>query len=217
MDRSGAQSRTGVRRREPLGDGAARANVGLPNTPTRAKRSLRSTRSPSSATTESSIPHHESMLPNGTLNIRNPRHSDASASSRHRQSDVPSLEAGEVDDKRASQNSNSSQGSNWSRFKKDRVGPWILGSDIGRGMVGKVRKVKHSQTGQLAAAKIIPAKQAEAMRAESLMNLALITAGKQKDGRYLPVGIEREIVIMRLLEHNNIVKLYDLWENRGEL
>ena len=33
----------------------------------------------------------------------------------------------------------------------------------------------------------------------------------------VPSGIEREIVIMKLLEHPNIVKLYDVWENKNEL
>ncbi|KAL9089701.1 MAG: hypothetical protein Q9159_002429 [Coniocarpon cinnabarinum] len=155
------------------------------------------------------------MFPNGSLSVRNPRYSNGSSTSRQRGSGPSNAEDDE--EKRVSQVSASSQGSNWSPFKKDRVGPWILGSDIGRGMVGKVRKVKHYQTGQLAAAKIIPAKQAEAMRAESLMNLAASTAGKPQEGLALPLGIEREVVIMRLLCHDNIVRLFDIWENRGEL
>lgn len=35
--------------------------------------------------------------------------------------------------------------------------------------------------------------------------------------RTIPFGIEREVVIMKLIEHPNIVNLYDIWENRGEL
>ena len=39
---------------------------------------------------------------------------------------------------------------------------------------------------------------------------------KEKVGG-LPYGIEREVVIMKLIEHPNIMKLYDVWENKGEL
>lgn len=33
----------------------------------------------------------------------------------------------------------------------------------------------------------------------------------------LPYGIEREVVIMKLIEHPNIMRLYDVWENKGSL
>jgi len=33
----------------------------------------------------------------------------------------------------------------------------------------------------------------------------------------IPFGIEREVVIMKLLNHPNVVQLYDVWENRNEL
>lgn len=36
-------------------------------------------------------------------------------------------------------------------------------------------------------------------------------------GRQMPSGIEREVVIMKLIEHPNVISLYDVWENRGEL
>lgn len=35
--------------------------------------------------------------------------------------------------------------------------------------------------------------------------------------RPMPCGIEREVVIMKLIEHPNVINLYDVWENRGEL
>ena len=35
--------------------------------------------------------------------------------------------------------------------------------------------------------------------------------------RLMPFGIEREVVIMKLIEHPNVINLYDVWENRGEL
>ena len=35
--------------------------------------------------------------------------------------------------------------------------------------------------------------------------------------RTMPFGIEREVVIMKLISHPNVINLYDVWENRGEL
>jgi hypothetical protein len=33
----------------------------------------------------------------------------------------------------------------------------------------------------------------------------------------MPIGIEREVAIMKLIQHPNIMKLYDIWENRTEM
>jgi hypothetical protein len=33
----------------------------------------------------------------------------------------------------------------------------------------------------------------------------------------MPCAIEREVVVMKILEHPNVISLYDVWENRGEL
>ncbi|KAL9106320.1 MAG: hypothetical protein Q9227_008656 [Pyrenula ochraceoflavens] len=35
--------------------------------------------------------------------------------------------------------------------------------------------------------------------------------------RHMPFGIEREVVIMKLIKHPSVISLYDVWENRGEL
>lgn len=93
---------------------------------------------------------------------------------------------------------------------------------IGQGGIGKVRRVRHSVTGQDAAVKIIPKAVAEKARAESLANL-VESSRKARNGTLadtdviMPFGVEREVVILKLLEHPNIVKLYDVWENRNEL
>lgn len=83
-----------------------------------------------------------------------------------------------------------------------------------------MRAVRHSVTGQIGAAKIISKSTAETVRAISLANLIKSTrneASRGSDSRPIPVGLEREIVIMKLLDHQNIVKLYDVWENRNEM
>lgn len=102
-------------------------------------------------------------------------------------------------DKRTSQASTTS--SNASKRSKSHIGPWRLGRTLGRGSSGRVRLAKHSVTGQLAAVKIVPKS----------------VVGSGTDAAGLPYGIEREVVIMKLIEHPNVMALYDVWENKGEL
>ncbi|ODQ65358.1 Pkinase-domain-containing protein [Nadsonia fulvescens var. elongata DSM 6958] len=89
-----------------------------------------------------------------------------------------------------------------SKRTKTHVGPWRLGRTLGQGSSGRVRLAKHKVTGQLAAVKIVPKSTVE---------------GKGKDAGGLPYGIEREVIIMKLIEHPNVMALYDVWENKGEL
>ena len=81
-----------------------------------------------------------------------------------------------------------------------------------------MRLVKHSGTGEYGAAKIISKAMADQVRALSLANLV---ESAQTDetfaGKVIPFGLEREICIMKLLDHPNIVRLHDIWENRNEL
>jgi serine/threonine protein kinase len=103
---------------------------------------------------------------------------------------------------------------------KTRIGPWQLGQTVGAGAVGKVRQVRHMITGQTAAAKIISKGTADKVCARSLANLV----SRVGNGAYemagdfvLPLSLEREIVIMRLLGHQNIARIYDVWENCEEV
>ena len=95
------------------------------------------------------------------------------------------------------------------------MGPWLLGKDLGKGASGRVRIAKHAVTGQKAAIKIVSKKAAEMLRTDSLAVMDTIAA--QNGKRLIPFGIEREVVIMKLIEHPNVISLYDVWENRGEL
>jgi serine/threonine protein kinase len=75
-------------------------------------------------------------------------------------------------------------------------------------------------TGQIGVAKIIPVAMAERARAISLANL--VHSAERGDptlhfDKAMPLGLEREIAIMKLLDHPNIVKLYDVWENKNEM
>ncbi|KIW09359.1 uncharacterized protein PV09_00257 [Verruconis gallopava] len=126
-----------------------------------------------------------------------------------------------MDSKRSSAISTSStNASGTGRKRKSHVGPWRLGATVGKGGTARVRKVKHAVTGQIGVAKIIPVAMAERARAISLANL--VRSAERGDptlhfDKAIPLGLEREIAIMKLLKHPNIVRLYDVWENRNEI
>ncbi|KAL1600076.1 serine/threonine-protein kinase gin4 [Nothophoma quercina] len=165
------------------------------------------------------LPHNESIVPNGTLAVRHEQQSTTPENKRL--SAVLANEPRPHNPKRDSTISNAStNASNTTRRRKTHIGPWQLGKTIGRGGCSRVRLVRHSMTGQYGAAKIISKTTAEKVRALSLANL--IQSAEQDptlhpDGKVIPFGLEREICIMKLLDHPNIVRLYDIWENRDEL
>jgi serine/threonine-protein kinase HSL1, negative regulator of Swe1 kinase len=99
---------------------------------------------------------------------------------------------------------------------KEYIGPWRLGKTVGTGAAGTVRQVKHRKTDEVAAAKIVSKATADRVCARSLANLVR----RAHRGDYgmagdfaLPLATEREIVILRLLKHRNIVRIHDVWEN----
>ncbi|CAO1627747.1 unnamed protein product [Parajaminaea phylloscopi] len=89
------------------------------------------------------------------------------------------------------------------------IGPWKLGKLIGQGASGRVRVAQHAQTGQQAAVKIVPRQ----LLANSRMSLGEMSQKQDK----LTLGIEREIVIMKLIEHPNLLGLWDVYETSKEL
>ncbi|CAH6721017.1 serine/threonine-protein kinase Gin4p [[Candida] jaroonii] len=106
--------------------------------------------------------------------------------------------------KRLSQISTSSNNSN---RKQNKIGPWKLGRTLGKGSTGRVRLAKNINNGKLAAIKILPKS-----------NFKKLENPKYKKmGGDLPYGIEREIIIMKLINHKNIMSLYDVWENKNDL
>lgn len=118
--------------------------------------------------------------------------------------------------KRQSQVSNSSGSSQI----KTHIGPWQLGKTLGKGSSARVRLARHKLTHQSVAVKIVPKKMAHITQAGSLAHLDQIDKGLPDtiDGvKRLPLTIEREIAILKLIEHPNIIKLYDMWENRNEM
>lgn len=103
---------------------------------------------------------------------------------------------------------------------KSFIGPWKLGKTLGKGATARVRLARHAYTGQEAAIKIVQKKNAQLSQAGSLAALDQAESSMDDSGdgmRRMPVGIEREVAIMKLIQHPNIMKLYDIWENRTEM
>ncbi|QRV84346.1 Serine/threonine-protein kinase [Ceratobasidium sp. AG-Ba] len=90
----------------------------------------------------------------------------------------------------------------------ESIGPWILGDMIGKGSSGRVKLGKHKYSGKIAAIKIISKNAALTSKA----SIADMDARHQK----ALLGIHREIVIMKLINHPCIMSLYDLQETETE-
>lgn len=89
------------------------------------------------------------------------------------------------------------------------IGQWIIGECVGKGASGRVRIAKHRRTGQLAAIKILPLQPLVNSRASLATQLA--KSEKQR------LGIDREIIMMKLMNHPNILRIYDVFEGEHEL
>jgi serine/threonine protein kinase len=88
------------------------------------------------------------------------------------------------------------------------VGPWIIGECVGKGASGHVKIAKHRRTGQLAAVKILPLQPFVTSRSSRSSQAA---TEKQR------LGIDREITMMKLMNHPNIMRIYDIYEGDKEL
>ena len=121
---------------------------------------------------------------------------------------------------RNSQISTTSTNGSDGRRRKTHIGPWHLGKTLGKGATARVRMARHAVTCQPAAIKIVQKKNAQLSQAGSLAALDQLDAVMNNTGegpKRMPYGIEREVAIMKLIEHPHIMKLYDIWENRTEM
>ncbi|KAF5226995.1 hypothetical protein FANTH_14914, partial [Fusarium anthophilum] len=125
------------------------------------------------------------------------------------------------DERRHSAASCDSSGSGRSKKNyKTHIGPWQLGRTLGKGSSARVRLCRHTGTNQLAAVKIVNRRMAYLVQDSSLAALSKWDNNlpDQIDGEMrVPMAIEREVAILKLIEHPNIMKLYDIWENRSEV
>ena len=202
------RSRQQAGKRQPLSELPNRANP----PPVQAKHPKVNK---TSAISTHNLPHNESLEPNGSLAVRG---SDPTSPGNKCVSQL----ANEYtrDSKRNSAVSTTSTNAS-GRRRKTYIGHWQLGKTIGKGGCSRVRVVRHKTRHQYGAVKIITRTTAESTRAQSLANLIESTKGSitasASGHKPIPYGLEREIAVMKLLEHPNIVRLYDVWENRNEL
>ena len=104
--------------------------------------------------------------------------------------------------------------------KKSHIGPWQLGKTLGKGSSARVRAARHCTTHQPVAVKIIAKKTARMTQSGSIAQLDQFDSSLPEDVngvRRMPLAIEREVAILKLIQHPNIVKLNDIWENRNEM
>ncbi|KIY47390.1 Pkinase-domain-containing protein, partial [Fistulina hepatica ATCC 64428] len=90
-----------------------------------------------------------------------------------------------------------------------QIGLWVLGECIGKGASGRVKLARHQYTGQLAAVKILPL----APLVNSRNSISTLKAKSEKQR----LGIDREITMMKLMNHPNIMRIYDVFEGEKEL
>jgi hypothetical protein len=126
-----------------------------------------------------------------------------------------------VEEKRMSQASYASTSSSRSKKNyKTHIGPWQLGRTLGKGSSARVRLCRHNITNQLAAVKIVNRRMAYLVQDSSMAAISKWDSNlpEQASGEMrVPMAIEREVAILKLIEHPNIMKLYDIWENRSEM
>ncbi|KAK7060913.1 serine/threonine-protein kinase gin4 [Paramarasmius palmivorus] len=96
--------------------------------------------------------------------------------------------------------------------KKDdprQIGAWKMGRTIGKGASGRVKLARNAKTGQMAAVKIV-SKSFLFSRSESLSHVA-------DEAEYKELSLQREIIVMKLIEHPNVMRLYDVWDLPDEI
>ncbi|KAH8662343.1 hypothetical protein BX600DRAFT_318272 [Xylariales sp. PMI_506] len=103
--------------------------------------------------------------------------------------------------------------------RKTHIGPWQLGKTLGKGSAGRVRLARHHLTQEQVAVKILPKNGQHMTQASSLADIDKWdrTQPEFSTEKRMPLSIEREVAILKLIDHPNIMKLYDIWENRSEI
>jgi len=212
MEARVARSRSS--RREPLSDAQDRLNV-----PSSGQFSdcLKVPRPSNRATTSSNSV--QSRPDSQTRHVRESSHTSHASHASQYQSAVASHDSYETveDSRRFSKASKSS--TNSGGYKKTHIGPWQLGKTLGKGASARVRAARHCVTHQPVAVKIVAKKTSQITQARSLANIDAIDRQRMDPSaeRHMPLAIEREVAILKLIEHPNIMKLYDIWENRDEM
>ncbi|EJC99361.1 Pkinase-domain-containing protein, partial [Fomitiporia mediterranea MF3/22] len=90
-----------------------------------------------------------------------------------------------------------------------QIGPWILGECVGKGASGRVKVARHCESGQMAAVKILPLE--NMLSSRHSLNTRATKAEKHRN------GIDKEIIMMKLMDHPNVVRIFDVFEGERDL
>ncbi|WQF83241.1 Putative serine/threonine-protein kinase, active [Colletotrichum destructivum] len=206
--------------RAPLADATQRINNASPKTPAKPPKSRDKTAGHSHHAAASDrqryVDKHDLPVSGARANAASGSRNPAVARARASQETDPS--------KRMSQASQTSTAPSSKRNSgyayKTHIGPWLLGKTLGKGSSARVRLCKHRLSGELAAVKIVPKKTAYLIQAGSLAELHDYDDSlpeKINGEMRVPLSIEREVAILKLVDHPNVMKVYDIWENRSEI
>lgn len=91
-----------------------------------------------------------------------------------------------------------------------RIGPYVLTKTLGVGSTGRVKLGTHVETGQRVAVKIVSRESLNASK-------TVPTTPSEKAAAANNRKIEREITIMKLVKHPNVLSLFDVYETETEL
>jgi hypothetical protein len=92
--------------------------------------------------------------------------------------------------------------------RKEIIGDWILGKQLGKGANAHVRLAKNIQTRELAAIKVLPKRSRDAHDEDHDIKRGHLR---------IPQSYEREIAILRIMDHKHIVGLLDVFESATNL
>ncbi|SPO00014.1 related to protein kinase Gin4p [Cephalotrichum gorgonifer] len=134
---------------------------------------------------------------------------------------IPEETAADLREESANRNTNATAFNSRSQEGyKTHIGPWQLGKTLGQGSSGMVRLCRHRVTHELAAVKIVAKNSSQLVQAGSLRSIDRSDnrmPERIKGEMRIPMAIEREVAILKLIQHPNIMKLWDIWENRKEI
>lgn len=221
-DRGGSKTRI---RRAPLGDATDRIVNASPQKPGKhgrpPKPELNPLRAHPTGVTSTKRPYQKGTVSSSSSLISNSkRQAKPSNADPHISSRLPAaiLDAKEsYADNRFSQISTSSGASGGNR--KTHIGPWQLGKTLGKGSAARVRLARHHATHDVVAVKILAKNMTQLTAAGSMAELDKWdrTRDEFNSQRQMPLSIEREVAVLKLIDHPHIVKLHDIWENRAEM
>ncbi|KAI0548523.1 hypothetical protein F4679DRAFT_550819 [Xylaria curta] len=219
-DRGGSKTRI---RRAPLGDATDRIVNASPQKPGKHSRPPKPEPNPLRAhptsVASTKPPGQKGTTSSSSILVLKPKR-QARLSNGDSSSCLPAPAPGAKEtyaDNRFSQISTSSGASGGNR--KTHIGPWQLGKTLGKGSAARVRLARHHATQDVVAVKILAKNMTQLTAAGSMAELDKWdrTRDEFNSQRQMPLSIEREVAVLKLIDHPHIVKLHDIWENRAEI